>query len=299
MKLKKLYMIFSLILIFSFEIFSTGRIGNIENKMVKNDIVYLKGEETPFTGKLRGKGKTEEYLNGIKNGYFKGKIVADGENILYEGQFVEGIKHGTWTLRYPEGKTKAVIKYNYNRPNGKWTYFFEDGTSEGYEEFKNGVLHGKVVTYTSEGKLKNRMSYENGLLSGSGVILYDNGKIETETSFLLGKINGTIKIYSELGIILLDGKYKSNKRTDKWALFFRNGDLKTTIEYKNGLKNGELVVYDKSGMILDRAIFKNGVESGNENSKPPKIKDNIVEKFKKFNRSLKHENYNKILSEME
>lgn len=297
--MKKLFILFSLMLVFSFEIFSRERIENIDKKLFKGGIVYVKTENTPYTGKLTGKNIVEVYKSGIKDGYFKGIIKIEKEILFYEGRYVQGIKHGIWYLKYSNGVTKAIMKYNYDRPHGHWSYFYPDKSMEGYENLKDGLLSGKVVQYNKDGSLKATVNYKNGLLENEGTFFYNSGNLKAETNFVLGKLNGSIRIYSDGGNILLDGHYINNRRQGKWVMFYRNGDLKTTIEYKNGLKDGDLVIYDKSGMILDVAKFRNGLEIGSGETKAPKLRDNIVGMFKKFNRDLKYEKYNKILTEME
>ncbi|MEG0389684.1 MAG: toxin-antitoxin system YwqK family antitoxin, partial [Cetobacterium sp.] len=61
----KLMVIFTLI----FNIlYSNKRIENINNKKIRNQIVYILNESTPFTGELIGEGIKEQYENGIKHG---------------------------------------------------------------------------------------------------------------------------------------------------------------------------------------------------------------------------------------
>ncbi|MFK4784970.1 toxin-antitoxin system YwqK family antitoxin [Fusobacterium sp. MFO224] len=297
--MKKLFILFSLMLVFSFEIFSGERIENIDKKLLKSGIVYVGNEKVPYTGTLKGKNVEEVYKSGIKDGYFKGTVKIAEENLLYEGRYVQGIKHGVWYLKYKTGVTKAIMKYNYDRPHGHWSYFYPNKSMAGYENLKDGLLAGKVVQYNEDGSLKATVNYKNGLLEEEGTFFYNSGNLKAETNFRLGKVNGPIRIYSDGGTLLLDGHYINNRREGKWMMFYRNGDLKTTIEYKNGMKHGDLVIYDKSGMVLDVAQFKNGLEIGVGETKAPKLRDNIVGLFKKFNRDLKYEQYNKILTEME
>lgn len=297
--MKKLFILFNLMLLFSFEIFSEERTEDISKKLLKSGVVYIKNENTPYTGIFEGRDLREVYKEGIKNGYFKGTVKVEEKEFLFEGRYVQGIKNGLWYLKYRNGETKAIMKYNYDRPHGHWSYFYENKLLSGYENLKDGLLTGKVVQYNKNGTLKASLNYKNGLLMEEGSFYYDSGNIKIETNFKLGKINGPIRIYSDSGNLLLDGNYVNNKREGKWTMFYRNGDLKTAVEYKNGLKDGDLVIYDKSGMVLDVAKFKNGIEVGSGETKTPSIKDNIVGMLKKFNRELKYEQYNKILTEME
>ena len=55
-------------------------------------------------------------------------------------------------------------------------------------------------------------------------------------------------------------------------------------------------------MVAQKSNFLQGNEvdsNGNVLRKDKELKDSIIDRFKKFNRSLKYEKYDKILSEME
>ena len=95
----------------------------------------------------------------------------------------------------------------------------------------------------------------------------------------------------------MEGNYKENIRENTWRIFYKTGDIKTVFSYKNGKKEGEAIIYDKAGLVVQKSLFKDGKEVGVESSK--KIKeiflDKIVDSFKKFNRDLKYQEYDKIL----
>ncbi|MGL4425865.1 MAG: toxin-antitoxin system YwqK family antitoxin, partial [Cetobacterium sp.] len=116
------------------------------------------------------------------------------------------------------------------------------------------------------------------------------------------KIDGAIKIFSIDEEQILEGLYKNNKREGKWKFFYKGGDVKTIVNYKNGLKDGEVIIYDKAGIIAQKTEFVKGEElnsSKNKMNQNLELKDPIIERFKKFNRSLNYEKYDRILSEME
>lgn len=57
--------------IFELSYSDAKRVEKIENKQIKNNIVYFKNESVPFTGEFRGPGINEEYKSGIKTGFLK------------------------------------------------------------------------------------------------------------------------------------------------------------------------------------------------------------------------------------
>lgn len=282
--------------------FSNLRRESINKKSLKNQVVYLIDEDLPFTGELMGEGIKEEYENGIKNGFFQGFVQDKNEKFMYEGKYINGIKHGAWTLKYLTGDTKGILKYNYDKPNGQWTYFYDNKNIEGYENLEDGILHGKVVKYSLIGEVMTKVEYFNGLLEGEVTFFYKGKVLETLASFKFGKMDGGIKIFGVDGVQILEGSYKSNRRDGVWKFFYKTGDIKAVVNYKDGLKNGETTIYDKAGVIAQKTRYMQGKEMNSDGSilgEDKKMKDSIVDRFKKFNRNLKYENYDKILSEME
>lgn len=296
----KFFVTFILVLNLSY---SNGRVESIKNKKIKNQIVYFQNETTPFTGEMIGVDRKEEYKNGIKHGMFQGIVKdEDNEKLFYEGRYVNGIKHGTWMIKYPNKSTKVILRYNYDKPNGQWAYFYENQKIESYENLEDGILSGKVVKYTQGGNLLSQLNYEHGLLNGEATFFYKTGVLETVTYFKFGKLDGKFKMFSRDGAPFLEGKYRLSKRTGSWNFFYKTGDIKTSVNYKNGYKDGAVVIYDKAGLIADKFYFKNGDEINKEGgiiSKRTKFKDAIIDRFKKFNRNLKYEKYDRILTEME
>lgn len=138
-------------------------------------------------------------------------------------------------------------------------------------------------------------------MDGEAVFFHSPSVLDTTAIFSYGKLNGPLKMFSTDNVPLIEGAYKNNKRENTWKFFYKTGDIKTTVTYKNGLKDGKVIIYDKGGGIVLVSLFKNGDEiddKGNVIEKNQPFKDGIVERFKKFNRNLKFEKYDKLLSEL-
>ncbi len=302
--MRKLFVI-KLLIIFTIIVnnsYSNKRVENINNKKIRNQIIYILNESTPFTGELIGQGVKEQYENGIRHGNFQGYVMDGDQKLIYEGKYINGIKHGAWMIKYPTGESKVVLKYNYDKPSGQWTYFYENKILEGHESLEDGILEGRVVKYSVSGELLTKLNYNYGLLNGEAVFFHKGEILETVTYFKYGKIDGGIKIFDKNANPILEGGYKIGKREGIWKFFYKTGDVKTVVNYLNGLKEGELIIYDKAGSIAQKTTFIKGNEidsKGKVISENKEFKDSIVDRFKKFNRNLKYEKYDKILSEME
>lgn len=301
MKNSNLIKLFMIMFLFTCSYAEGSRVVKLSEKSVKNNVVYVKGESTPFTGKLQAGEIEQEYRNGIKDGLFKGKIKIDNTEYLYEGKYVEGIKHGPWVIKYVTGEKRAEIQYNYDMPIGQWTYFSKDKKVESYETFKDGVHSGPLVIYDNAGNVLTRANYRDGVLDGEVVFLHDKNALDIIANFKYGKLDGNVEMYSRNNNIQLEGSYLGDKRESLWKLYYMTGDLKVIVPYKNGLKTGKSIIYDKAGGVVQVSYFKDNNEvtaSGELIKKAKPFKDGIVEKFKKFNANLESLKINKALSEI-
>lgn len=300
----KILIILYLIIITASFTFSNNinRVETIDKKIIKNNIVYIKNETEPFTGKIIDKNIHEEYKNGIRHGLFKGIFLDKENSFLYEGFYTEGLKHGKWKIKYKTGEIKALLEYHYDKPYGQWEYYYNSKKLEGYENFENGIISGKVAFFDKLGNTILETSYYNGLLNGKFLKYSSPNVLETVANFQYGKLHGVIKLFSKKGIPLLEGKYFQNKRIDLWKFFYNTGDIKTTVFYKDGKRDGEMIIYDKIGVVVDKVLYKDGQEIGTkkENGKENQenSRDKLISKFKKFNKELNYEKYNEILSNL-
>ena len=147
--------------------FSAERKVQVEQvfKNANTNIVYVQGEETPYTGIIE--------------------------------------------IKFPNGKTQALMAY------------------------KNGVMHGKGITYYPSGKVLSKGNYKNGVEDGINIIYYENGNIEYEknvsnngrtvyekhyypsgkldfeATYQDGQLDGVVKKYGENGQIIQQGTFKN------------------------------------------------------------------------------------------
>ena len=147
--------------------FSAERKVQVEQvfKNANTDIVYVQGEETPYTGIIE--------------------------------------------IKFPNGKTQALMAY------------------------KNGVMHGKGITYYPSGKVWSKGNYKNGVEDGINIIYYENGNIEYEknvsnngrtvyekhyypsgkldfeATYQDGQLDGVVKKYGENGQVIQQGTFKN------------------------------------------------------------------------------------------
>lgn len=128
--MKKLKLLFGMILIFS--AISYGTLNVIDDSMVqvKDNLIYVKGEKTPFNG---------VYLKDFLNGKIIGQL-----------DVANGVYHGSMVFYHLNGKVFTKFKAY----KGK----FQDGTTKLYGE--KGLSIGRITF--KNGKITEEVRYKNG-----------------------------------------------------------------------------------------------------------------------------------------
>lgn len=273
------------------------RVEDIKYKNLIDNIAYFQNETLPFSGKFIGKNVEEEYIDGVRDGYYRGTITIDNEEYLCEGRFSNGLKNGEWTIKYPQGNLKALLKYRYDRPIGLWKYFYPNGNILEVDRFKDGELDGTVDVFNIKGESKLKMNFVAGLLNGEFIGYHLNGKISVITNFNYGKLDGELTLFTTQGIKTVHGFYRLNKREGEWQLFYNTGELKSIINYRSDKREGESIIFGKGGEILQKLHFSNGIEVG-ENNEYKNYEDKILKGFKRFTDELEYKKYDDILDEI-
>ena len=182
----------------------------------------------------------------------KGKEYDYEGDLIYEGEFLDGKRHGKgkeydhYGLRY-EGE------YLNGKRHGKGKEFAGDGSILFEGEYLNGNIWDGTKYYFVDDVTDIMDSFV--LKNGKGFVKYiDDGEFSYEGEYLNGKKNGKGKeyLYNDLNY---EGEFLNDKRHGKGKEFYKKYKLKFEGEYLNGLKwNGK--GYNKDNEIIYE--IKNG-----------------------------------------
>ncbi len=142
-------------------IFSCGDDIPKSDLVVKDNLIYKKGSDTPFTG--REKARVED------------KII--------EYDIINGIKHGDFMLYYENGTLQIKGKIDSNKNVDKWQYFYPDGSLESEGYFLDDQPEGRWVWYFPNGQLKEEGSYHKGKRVGWWKQFDESGNLIFEDEF--------------------------------------------------------------------------------------------------------------------
>ena len=213
-----------------------------DNDKIKFEGVYKygkrngKGKEYYKDGEVKFEG---EYKNGImyegkmydnkqkkiyelKKGKGKVKEYNDYEELItFEGEYLNGVRHGTGKEYYESGRKKFEGEYL----NGKrWNGIGYNTRNNKVFELFNG--YGLVKEYNDNGKIKFEGEYMNGEKNGKGKEYYENGRLKFDGQYVNGKKQGYCKDYNE------------------------NNSLEFEGEYWDDIKNGNGKEYDIKGKLI-------------------------------------------------
>ena len=148
-----------------------------------------------------------------------------------------------------------------NRPDGFWTFFYENGSIKELSTYKDGKRVSYIgFEYRSNGKLKsqgefNQYDEPNGLLT----FYYENGKIRLQRSFKKGLQVGPFTEYYKNGRVETEGIWNENgKEEGLFTGYYENGNKKIELMLENGILNGPSTEYNKNGDKKFEGIYKNG-----------------------------------------
>lgn len=131
------------------------------------------------------------------------------EGKVEEGAYVDDRKEGVWIKYHNDGVTPRLKgEYKNNRPSGRYTKLWPDGTIREQGTFSRGKYHDSLSRY-----------YENGVVEFQGQF--------NET----GKEQGTQKFFYPNGQEEFVYEATDGVPTGKATRYYENGDIKEVIYY--------------------------------------------------------------------
>jgi hypothetical protein len=206
----------------------------------------------------------------------KGVMKWPSGEIMYEGDWVEGMKSGNGTFYYPDGNIYTG-EFQNNDLNGRGKFTLAAGDwAEGY--FENGVLNGAGKYYDTTGTLffegefdkgffkKGKSWYQDGSRYegeyqeyerwGSGKLYYADGSVY-EGKFAYDTVNGYGALVDDRGELIFRGTTIKGERMGEGVLVFEDGTWYDG-DFFEGQMHGFGQLYNKKDKLIFDGIFLNG-----------------------------------------
>jgi antitoxin component YwqK of YwqJK toxin-antitoxin module len=217
----------------------------------------------------------------------------DTRNLLYKGQYKNGVPVGTWERFYSDGTLMATTVHVQDTTIVDVTFYFQDGKSkmsegrfvkkkkEGVwklwdeygamlseEMYHDSLLDGVCKYFYESNKPLKIEQFRNGKKSGPFVEYYENGKKRAEGTYVNDEKDGAYKAWFESGNLDCEGKYFAGLPDGSWYYNLPDGKPKVSVLFKKGkeikrkYENGDIKEYYDSGIPKVEFTVENGLKQG-------------------------------------
>jgi antitoxin component YwqK of YwqJK toxin-antitoxin module len=131
---------------------------------LKNNLLYKKDSNVPFTGKEKAKVKDKIIEYDVKDGYKQGefKIYSLDGILEVSGQLDSNRTVGKWQYFHPNGILESEGNFYYDLPDGKWIWYYPDGKKKEEGFYTKGERVGTWFQYDREGKVTLEKHFDIG-----------------------------------------------------------------------------------------------------------------------------------------
>jgi len=164
---------------------------NVEKLEEREGIIYLKGSDTPYTGKAF--------------------ILEENGNMMSEENFKNGKPEGLQLRWHANGQKKSEVNYKDGKEDGLAVGWYEGGQKQGAVTYKDGKYDGLMRLLYKNGQKKSEVNYKDGKEDGLAVAWYENGKKQGEANFKNGKQDGPAVMWHPNGQKMNEGTYKDGE----------------------------------------------------------------------------------------
>ena len=135
--------------------------------------------------------------------------------LLGEGDFLHGVKHGTWISYNPTTKMVDTVETYYRgQLQGPRLTFNDKGFVTLKVNYYKGKPHGTAYIYRGR-KIAEEKTYVNGKLEGKSIKYYSNGNKMEEVMYKNGKMEGIARWYNQDGSLKFEYIYENGKLIDE------------------------------------------------------------------------------------
>ena len=281
----------------NFELDSIWKFFNPDGKQIL-EITYKNGKRNGVkTSWLDRETIYENYINDIKNGYTEYYNIQGWKKM--DIPFVKGLEQGIGKEYSRDGKIITITEYKkgfivdrtkinrldkYNRKQGKWISFWDNGKYKLEGVFKNDKKNGYFKKYSKKGDLISIEKYIDDILQPEAAEIqklevekeyYTDGKVKSTTLYRNGIREGIRIEFSPEGQIIQAIEYRNGilageglvledgSRNGHWKEYYPNGSLKAEGDYNNGKKTGTWKYFHSNGKLEQTGLYnKDGKPEG-------------------------------------
>ena len=154
---------------------------NLKELDLREGIIYLKGSETPYAGKVSAL---------YENGQMKAEV-----------NYKDGKREGLTIGWYKNGQKKSEENYKGGKPDGLVFGWYENGKKKVEGNFKKGKQYGLHVMWYENEQKEFEANFKDGKCEGLVEEWHENGQKKWEANCKEGKpVKGSEKFWNSKGV---------------------------------------------------------------------------------------------------
>lgn len=175
---------------------------------------------------------------------------------------INGLKQGTWSKKYDNGKTKYTAYFIDDQPVGDYKRYDNKGYLTAWLKYTEGSNIARATVFHRNGKIAASGNYIDKIKDSVWNYFDENGIQYLSESFKAGVKHGTFKTYTSEKVLVEEVNWKDGIKHGAWKKYFITGNLMWEANYVNGKLEGLTKTYYNSGTVHKEGSFKNDVMDG-------------------------------------
>ena len=252
------------------------------NGILENEATYKSDELVRYVnydkdGNIKSEYKEKKHKLTFVSTRLNGSVAS-------QGQFINGLRTGTWQYTDPYGQTYAEEVYRLDKLEGVRKQYFQEGVLQSTITYREDQLNGPNTEYYANGNVKIQANWKNGNYHGRFVEYFMDGTIYKDLYYTKGVQNGINKYYYpggqiylkevfELGYIMSKERYNhKGEITGIWVSKGGGGKEEYSFgpgkgvmgvsNYSGGDYNGESLRFHVNGNKRYTSNYINGLING-------------------------------------
>ena len=218
---------------------------NLDELEGRGIIWYLKGSETPYSGKaFRWGGEYQRH---------------------WQWNLRDGKKDGLHVWWHENGKKSSEGNWKDGERDGPFVAWHDNGQKSSEGNWKDGKQDGLYFAWHDNGQKKSEGNWKDGKVIGLSFGWHANGQKRHEGDYKAGKKEGLHASWHENGRKRDEGNYEAGKKEGLHASWHENGHKSSEYNYKDGKQEGLATIWWGSyphlygyGQKRGEGHFKNG-----------------------------------------
>ena len=167
------------------------------------------------------------------------------------------------------GAVSRIVFYNNGKREGQAKVFYSSGVLKAFMTYHADELEGPAETYYENGRLKEKFSYMKGKRHGDYESLYDTGTRASQAKYEKGLIIGLYQEWHEKGspkaeLYYLKGLLNNDNHRPALKRYYEDHSVQEIQNFLLGVPHGEHLEFYPNGELKYKALYKKGVNEGNE-----------------------------------